>query len=250
MRIAVIADVHSNMYALERVAESIDRLDPDQVWCAGDIVGYNAQPKPVIAWMRERVDIAVAGNHDVDVATCSTDATTRSDARWAQQWTCKQIDDSEREYLAKLPNHHASDGLELAHGCYLNKTYFSGYVTPTMLRANLDALALRVRGDGPNVGICGHTHLPMIGWLQADSVISADPSSRHVWPEGADAVIINPGAVGQPRDRDPRASFAIIDTAARSVEIHRCQYDVAAARSAIESAGLPQDLADRLAEGR
>ncbi len=248
MRVAVIADVHANMFALEAVARRIEDIAPDELWCAGDLVGYNAQPSDVLAWVRENATVVVAGNHDVDIVTRAAQTGTNNAARQAQAWTRDQLDDAERDYLASLPYHHVSaDGLELAHGCYLNSHYFTGYVTWTMLRANLDALASRGQCK---VGVCGHTHQPMIGYLKSEGVTTMPTGEVCTWPENADAVLINPGSVGQPRDRDPRAAFALIDTTERTVELHRCDYDVAAAQSAIERAGLPAELSHRLGEGR
>lgn len=249
MRVAVLADIHANMFALDAVAACLEQLAPDRVVCAGDLVGYNAQPKQVLAWVRAHVDVCVAGNHDVDVVTRAPQVGTSSAARRAQDWTRNRLDDDECAFLASLPPHVRDDsGLELAHGCYLNTTYYTGYVTLTMLRANLDALAKR--GEETIVGVCGHTHLPLVAWLRADTVTNASLQPSCNWPSQADAVLINPGAVGQPRDGDPRASFALVDLAARRVEVHRCSYDVAAAELAISRNGLPDELGRRLAQGR
>lgn len=249
MRVAVIADIHANMYALEAVARRIEQLAPDRLVCAGDLVGYNAQPRAVVQWVREHVDACVAGNHDVDVVTRAAQVGTSSAARRAQSWTRERLDDDERAFLASLPAHvDDASGMRVVHGCYLNTTYYTGYVTVTMLRANLDALA--ARAGGGVIGICGHTHLPMVAWLRAGAVVTGDVNGKSQWPEHADAVLINPGAVGQPRDGDARASFALVDVDARSAEIHRCDYDVEAAQRAIEHGGLPTELGNRLSQGR
>jgi diadenosine tetraphosphatase ApaH/serine/threonine PP2A family protein phosphatase len=164
-------------------------------------------------------------------------------------WTALQLEDAHLGYLDSLPGRVVWDDAFVAlHGCYLNDSHVSGYVTGTMLEANLQRIA--DRGNWPRLAFCGHTHIPMCGWLAGGECVDERAAGRLEWPADANAVLINPGAVGQPRDGDPRAAYAMVDTTRRSVEFIRVAYDVGAAQAAIRDASLPDTLAERLAEGR
>jgi diadenosine tetraphosphatase ApaH/serine/threonine PP2A family protein phosphatase len=237
------------MRALDAVLRAIRGLAVDRIVVLGDLVGYNAEPVDVIDAIREVADAVVVGNHEVDVVRDSASAYTRSAARRAQNWTREQLDPDRRRYLAELPAHLRDDsGLRLAHGCYLNDHYYTGYVTPTMYGANLDAIA--DPSAGQQLALCGHTHLPFCVWATGDGY-AAPPTHEPVrWPAGAPAVLANPGSVGQPRDGDSRACFAVLDLDDRTIGWHRVDYDVDGACRAITDAGLDPSLAARLREGR
>jgi predicted phosphodiesterase len=248
MRIAVIADIHANLLALDAVLEEAAGMRPDRVVCLGDLVGYNAEPRGCIARVRATAHVIVAGNHDRDAAGADAHPGTEGTARAAQRWTRERLDLDDLAFLQGLPRliDDAELGVVAVHGCWLNDVHTYGYATGTMLEANLVAIAER---SGQHVGLCGHTHMPMVGWLGRDGCHEIRTTSAR-WPSAASAVLINPGSVGQPRDGDPRASFAMVDVALRSVEIHRVAYDVARAAQAVVDAGLPPSLAARLLEGR
>lgn len=247
MKLAVIADIHSNLAALEAVLEVIAQKRPDLVICLGDLVGYNAEPEECIALLQKHADLVVAGNHDADICHESRTLGTNSAARSVQEWTRKVLSEEALSYLRTLPTHRVDPrGFVAAHGCYLSEVYISGYVTSTMLEANLQAI-LR-RSGWPKVAFCGHTHVPLCGWLDS-SCIERVPRPSISWPKSAEVVLVNPGSVGQPRDGDPRASFALISLEERSVEIVRVPYDIARTMRSIQKAGLPLSLAERLQHG-
>jgi predicted phosphodiesterase len=250
MRVAVIADVHANAVALREVADAVDALRPELVVCLGDLVGYNAEPSAAIALVRRLAHVVVAGNHDRDVVSAAAVPGTRAAALEAQAWTRRSLSGEELAYLARLEARVVSPaGFVAVHGCFLNDTHVRGYVTSTMLEDNLRAIA--ARADGPRVAFCGHTHVPMCGYLGADGAcVEVTTAGTATWPADARAVLINPGSVGQPRDGDTRASFAVVDLAARSATFERVAYPVEDAARAILDAGLPACLADRLREGR
>lgn len=249
MRLALIADLHSNLAALDAVIDDLSGEGPDAVVCLGDLVGYNAEPEETVARLRGLTTRIVAGNHDRDVARSVAAPGTHSVARLAQTWTAERLGPAGSEFLRCLPAILVeSDRFVAVHGCYLNDTYFTGYVTSTMLEANL--AAVRARASWPRVAFCGHTHVAMCGWLHAGAVTEAPRTPEVAWPRNADAVLINPGAVGQPRDGDPRAAYAIVDLVACSVRFKRVSYDVRLTAARIHQAGLPAELADRLLEGR
>jgi diadenosine tetraphosphatase ApaH/serine/threonine PP2A family protein phosphatase len=215
----------------------------------GDVVGYNAMPEATVQWLRDKDPWVVAGNHDRELDRARPRLGTRAAARAAQAWTREQLSDESLTYLRGLPNRHVESSEFVAvHGCYLNDEHTYGYVTSTMLGDNLEAL--RRRADWPRLAFCGHTHMPLLGWCRGDDRFEHVPEARTWWPKDADAVLLNPGAVGQPRDGDPRASFAVVDTDDCWVQIERVKYSTRAAAEAILSSGLPPELGARLEEGR
>ena len=247
MRIAVIADIHANLAALDAVLAHIARHVVDATICLGDLVGYNAEPHACIDRVREACSTVVAGNHDRDCLNPPAPGTTRL-ARQAIDWTREQLDAERRGYLAELPALALGARYVAAHGSYLSEIYVSGYVTSTMLEKNLFAIAAR---DGwPAVAACGHTHVPMFGWWDGSQVHESALRTPERWPRNARAVIVNPGSVGQPRDGDPRASYAVIDLDARALRVERVAYDIEATCTANARAGLPDELSARLRVGR
>ena len=133
------------------------------------------------------------------------------------------------------------------HGCFLNDRFYYGYVTGSMVEQNLFALA--TRADWPLLGLCGHTHQPMVAWLEGEFVRESFGTESRRWPAGARSVIVNPGAVGQPRDRDPRSSYAIVDFSRREVHFERVAYEIDTTARSMRNAGLSEDLISRLYRG-
>ncbi len=249
MRVAVIADVHANLLALEAVLAAAARLEVRRLVCLGDLVGYNAEPSECVERIRRAADLVVAGNHDRDVVSSEAHPGTSSQARLVHEWTRRRMAVEDLGFLRALPGLACDEeaGVVAVHGCYMNPVHTYGYVTGSMLEANLcavEALGLA------KLALCGHTHLPMIGWLLADRCDERAATGTVRWPAAARAVLVNPGSVGQPRDGDPRASFAVVDAEARAAEFHRAEYDVARAARAVAEAGLPRALSERLLEGR
>ena len=141
MRIALIADVHSNLYALLKVLEDIQSAGVGELLCLGDLVGYGAQPDACVDMLRTCANGAVAGNHDRDVLRGDAMVGTHQAARRAQRWTAEQLGVTSRAYLADLPPRILDErGFVAIHGSFLNDTHVSGYITSTMLGANLRAV--------------------------------------------------------------------------------------------------------------
>jgi len=249
-RIAVIADVHANATALASVLDSIRGVGAQGLVCLGDVVGYNAEPEECVRLLRAHADLTVVGNHDLGALGMDSIQGTSTPARAVQAWTHQRLDESSRDWLAALPARAIVGGEIVAvHGCYMNDLHYTGYVTSTMLPSNLEAIASRP--EWPVVALCGHTHAPMCGWLRGDVCDEPPLDDKGVsWPADADAVLLNPGSVGQPRDGDPRAAWLLLDLAARRAQLFRVPYDVESAAGAIADAGLPLEHASRLREGR
>ena len=219
MLVGVISDVHANRVALEAVLD--DMPDVDALVCAGDVVGYNPWPAECVDILRERSVPTVMGNHDRAVVTGTGFAGNRM-ADAGAEYAREELDDERIEWLAGLRDQRlAVDGrLKIVHG---HPEDPNRYTYPALFSADLL--------DEEDVLVMGHTH------VQAHETYD-------------DGVVVNPGAVGQPRDEDPRAAYAVVDLEALAVETHRVEYDVDEVIDAVEAAGLPRDTGTRLKHGR
>jgi predicted phosphodiesterase len=241
MRIAVLSDIHANLAALDAVrAELPDALD--QTWVLGDIVGYGPQPNEVIRALQEMGARSVLGNHDGAAIGTVDHEDFNPEARAAIVWTAGVVDPNARAYLASLPEVRRDEELTAVHGSPRDPVW--EYITgPGVAAANLDAFETRVC-------LFGHTHLPV--------VFHADDGRMQVVPATPDAPIridagralVNPGSVGQPRDGNPAAAFALMDTEHGVVEFRRVRYDIDRTQRLMREADLPQRLAERLSYGR
>lgn len=248
MRLGLLADVHANAIALEAVLDDVRRVGVDQVVVLGDLVGYNAEPKECVDRLRALDAIIVRGNHDEDVANEPKETTSANkSARTAQAWTRERLDQDRRAWLGALPNRYIGEGFVAVHGCFLNDDHTWGYVTSTMLEANLASLEER---GWPRLAFVGHTHVQTVGFRLQGRVLEIPYPTELTLPAHAGPVILNPGSVGQPRDRDPRAAWAVVDVEAGRFDPRRVPYDTEAAAERVRAAGLPDENADRLSRGR
>jgi predicted phosphodiesterase len=239
VRIAVLSDIHSNLVALDAVLAKIGAVDA--IWHLGDVVGYGAQPDEVVERLSTLGAIGVRGNHDA-AATGATDISWfNPEARAAMEWTQSAIAEPTRTWLAALPQRRSDGDFTLVHGSPRDPTW--EYVTSAALaRAGLSAITTEH-------GLHGHTHVP-IAFTQVDGRMrTLAPRAGNTVALGEGRTLLNPGSVGQPRDGDPRASYLILDTEARTATWGRASYDIDAAGSLIRAAGLPGRLADRLRVG-
>lgn len=217
---AVIADIHSNMPALERVFEELKGM---KIFCLGDLVGYNPFPNEVIELMWDMKIPSIMGNHDNAVVTGDTSRFNPPAAR-AIEWTIDALTDDNKEYLRGLPILH-DDDFYAVHGSPRNP--LEEYVFPDY---PLEVLSGFFDYTENTIMALGHTHIPFQTRLD-------------------EKIVFNPGSIGQPRDMDPRASYAIFDSHEKKVEIARVDYDIETVSSAIKEANLPRPLADRLHTG-
>jgi predicted phosphodiesterase len=245
MRLALLSDIHSNLAALDAVRDDLPEVD--QVWVLGDIVGYGPQPNEVIATLQEMGARSVMGNHDgaaigtVDVGWFNPDAAA------AIRWTAGTIGDNARAYLATLPEVRRDEELTAVHGSPRDPTW--EYITgPGVASQNLAAFETRLC-------LFGHTHIPIV--FRAEEGDDGPAADVGVVPSAPDAPItitgralLNPGSVGQPRDGNPAASYAVLDTEASTCQFRRVRYDIARTQRLMQDAGLPPRLAERLAYGR
>jgi putative phosphoesterase len=218
MRIGVLSDVHSNRVAFETVLA--DMPEVDALVCAGDVVGYNPWPAESVEMMRDREIPTVLGNHDRAVAE-GTAFRFNAMAKAGVEHASDRLSEDQLDWLADLPNERREfDGrVKVVHGHPDDPDHYTmpEEFSPDLLGEE-DALVM------------GHTHV----------------QHHEVYDDG---VVLNPGSVGQPRDRDPRAAYAVLDLDDRSVEECRVEYDIEAVQRAVEEAGLPSRIGSRLSSG-
>lgn len=244
MRYAVLSDIHGNLEALRAVLERVAALDADRILCCGDIVGYNADPKSCVAIVRSEGIVTVLGNHDAVACGLMQPEQFTSRARQAALWTRDRLDDEERGFLTGLPREKRIGSLFLCHGSIHDTNRY------VMTRDDVsDAFSLLGELPGaPRICCFGHTHV-QTAFRMTRGAIMPEQGERFTVDAGS-RYLVNPGAVGQPRDGDPRASFLIYDDGERTITFHRVEYDIAACQDKIIRAGLPPELALRLEAGR
>jgi len=245
MRYLILSDIHANWQALDAVLKDA-RGRYGEIVCLGDLVGYGADPNRVTSWVREHVPQVVRGNHDKACCGLEDPVLFNPVARRAAEWTLEELSDDNREYLRELPRGPLeADGFLMVHGSIVNEDEY--VLSP-------DDAALQFSFLGGRRVFFGHTHVQG-GFLYSRGQVGVeallvDPGRRFLESREGRAELINPGSVGQPRDRNWTAAYALYDSETRTVEFRRCPYDLAAAQQSIREAGLPDILAERLAFGR
>jgi diadenosine tetraphosphatase ApaH/serine/threonine PP2A family protein phosphatase len=246
VRYLIVSDLHSNWEALEAVLENAEGFYDSPV-CCGDLVGYGADPNRVVEWVRAHCTVVVRGNHDRACTGLEDLEWFNPVARAAALWTSATLSGENASYVRELPHGPAFlDGMQLLHGSPLDEDEY--VVGP-------DDAAEAFSYLQSHLAFFGHTHLQG-GFLWNQARVETIPpvsihSDRTVMEIEADTgYLINPGSVGQPRDGDPRAAYALYDSNAGMLRYRRVPYDVEKAQNKIRGAGLPPFLADRLAVGR
>ncbi len=243
MRILILSDVHGNKAALEAVLADAGQVD--DIWSLGDIVGYGPEP----GWCVDRIaelgaSPSLSGNHDLAAIGKLDISAFNVVAQIATAWTSAQLNDEQRRYLESLPSIAEARGITVVHGSprapdweYIGDAQIAGL--------SFDLLAT-------DICFAGHTHSAAI----SERLAGQTRALHGRWEPGQQVsladrrLILNPGSVGQPRDGDPRASYALYDPDDGHVTLHRTPYDIDAVQTQMRDLGLPTLLADRLAEGR
>lgn len=240
---AILGDIHSNLEALNVVVEDARKEGVTNFVCVGDVVGYNASPKECIKIVRDELAApCVQGNHDYYISHSSVRLDDFSpNAAAAVKWTREQLDDDEISYLAGLPLVKPVMGFTLVHST-LDMPDRWGYVFDN------DQATSSFMSQKTPLCFHGHTHVPIVYELvgQAARHLPAESMTVRV----GQRLFINVGSVGQPRDGDPRASYAIYTPSTRELKFKRLEYDIASAQERIKKAGLPPRLWERLEIGR
>lgn len=242
MRYAVISDIHSNLEALEAFLKMAESLSVDKTVCLGDIVGYNANPNECVELVRERKFLCLMGNHDSRVAGLEEATDFNFQAARAVSWTRAEITPENVEFLKALPRTLAVNKKFLAVHGWLNDTdrYIFG---------SKDALSNFNLMEETKTSLCffGHTHVP-IAYVKNGGVETLRAEQTLTLEKGK-SYLVNPGSIGQPRDRDPRASYLVYDDKKSQITFFKTDYDITATAGKIIEAGLPERLAERLKLG-
>jgi diadenosine tetraphosphatase ApaH/serine/threonine PP2A family protein phosphatase len=238
MRIAVLSDIHSNLVALDAVLTQLGSVDA--IWQLGDVVGYGPDPDGVVARLGEIGAVGVRGNHDAAAVGGSEIEWFNPDARAAIEWTRERISPETKAWLEALPDRRIETDYTLVHGSPREPLW--EYITSSpVARANLSVIQTRF-------GLHGHTHLP-IAWAEEDGrIVSIAPADGSTF-ELSGRALLNPGSVGQPRDGIPDSSCMVIDVERNIVTWQRVPYDIEAVQAAMQRAGLPSRLVQRLSYG-
>lgn len=241
MLILVISDIHANLNAFESVMEDA-KGKWEKIWCLGDLVGYGPQPNECVSLIRQHDHISLSGNHDWAALGKLDINDFNEEARKAALWTRSVMSPETRDYLEALPAKRVIGEFTLAHASPRRPVweYIIDYETALQNFSHFDTPTCLV----------GHTHVPiLLAEKDEDEVAVFNPSYKETIFLEDSKVIINPGSVGQPRDSDPRAAYAILDTEALTWEFYRVAYPVEKTQKQIRDAGLPEPLAVRLAYG-
>ncbi|MFQ5480429.1 MAG: metallophosphoesterase family protein [Thermodesulfobacteriota bacterium] len=243
MRYAIISDVHANIEALNSFFEDIKENPVDKIVCLGDLVGYNANPNECVDLIREKKIPCVMGNHDSMAAGVEDLSEFNLLAADAITWTRGVLTEQNKTYLAALPRSLAVDkSFYAVHGS-INHTNSYIYGAADALRN----FKLLQKVKGLNICFFGHTHVP-ISYLGKNDSVRMNLDNTVKLKKGA-SYLINPGGLGQSRDKDPRGSYAVYDSKKLEVAFHRVEYDIEATVEKIVEAGLSPRLAERLKLG-
>jgi len=240
MRYAIIADIHGNLEALQRVLADAKKMNCTHYACLGDVVGYNANPKECLDIIRDMGMPCVKGNHD---EYCSVEMELEGfnqNAAEAVHWTREQLSAEDMKWLRDLRYIRLVASFSIVHAT-LDGPQRWGYV--------FDKLAAAASLTYQNTSVCfhGHTHVP-VAFVRDHSVRGGIYQKFRIEP--GKKFFINVGSVGQPRDGNPRAAYVVYDLDENSVELRRLDYDIATTQAKIRAAGLPERLAERLAVGK
>ncbi|HYE06630.1 MAG TPA: metallophosphoesterase family protein [Planctomycetota bacterium] len=243
MRYALLGDIHGNTEALDAVLRSIKESSIDKIVCLGDVVGYGAEPVQCLETIRALGCDVIAGNHDwAAVGKLSIDC-FNAYAKAAALWTREQLNEDQKKFLADLPLTITYDHFAVAHGTFHQPDAFNYIQTVFDAQQSFEAL----RKLNATLGFLGHSHVP-VGFFDTDPITYTLDTDIPVDEDAA--IIINAGSVGQPRDENNKASFAVLDTDSKMVTIRRVEYDIDAAANKIRGVGLPEILAARLYQGK
>ena len=238
-----MADIHSNLTAFQAVLGDVEaRGGVAEIWCLGDVVGYGPDPRQCIELLSQHKHICVAGNHDWAAINKLDTAYFNPAAAAACHWTAQQLTDEDRGYLENLPLVIKKGDFTLVHGSP-RESIWEYLLTVGEAEENLAHFETKFC-------LVGHSHMPLVFRCSESGRCSLSPLSTEEEVALNEArLFINPGGVGQPRDGDPRASYAIYDEETGTVTLHRVAYDIKATQSRMMKHGLPMPLVTRLSYG-
>ena len=243
MRVVIVSDIHSNHVALEAVLAVAGAYD--QLWNLGDTIGYGPRPNECVAAMRQRASVMIAGNHDLACLGKVDLSDFNPDARIANLWNGEQLTPEHRAALEALPpQYEVNERFLVVHGSP-REPIWEYLLTLEQARANFALF-------DNQVCFIGHSHIPLVFELHPDGhcdgpALATAGQTLVLQPDVR--YFVNPGSVGQPRDQDPRAAYAVLDTDDGTVRFNRVEYDIAQTQRQMRDAGLPVALIRRLEYG-
>ncbi len=241
MRVLIISDIHANFVALEKVLAEAGAVDG--VWCLGDLVGYGPEPNACV----ERIQaldnlVCLMGNHDAAAIGQINIDSFNPEARFSIEWLMDVLTPENLAYLGGLPTLHVNGEVTLAHGSPRSPV-FEYLLDNHLATENFEHFST-------SFCFVGHTHLPSIFHLSGSRLLAKLSIPRpNTTLDLSPRTIINPGSVGQPRDRDPRAAFAIFDTEDQRWQYRRVEYDIETVQDQMREIGLPERHIQRLEIG-
>jgi len=243
MRCAIVADIHANLAALTAVLDDIEHGGGvEEMWCLGDVVGYGPDPCQCIGRLRQYNHVCVAGNHDWAAVGKIDTSEFNPDAAVACRWTAQQLSPEDVEYLENLPLVIQKEDFTLVHGSP-REPIWEYLISISSAKQNFACFRSQFC-------LVGHSHVPLVFSLSEADVCSSSQFLTNIGLVlGKSRLIINPGGVGQPRDGDPRASYAIYDSETRLVRLYRVPYDIVATQDRMVKYNLPMRLVARLSYG-
>ncbi len=231
MRYLVLSDVHSNLEALLACLSDAKKHNFERILCLGDIVGYGANPNECIELLRKKDAICLMGNHD---AACTEQLSLQ-----CVEWTKKQLLLENKKFLAELPVFFSCEWVLAIHGTPASP--IEEYMDEEKAKIALEKVA-------EDLVLCGHTHKPFK--VEEKGHLEPIAGDETIIELDRKRTVVSLPAVGQPRDRNPKAGYAILDFEEKTLEIRRVEYEVEKAAKKIKQAGLPEFIAERLKEGR
>ena len=243
MHYALLADIHANLAAFTAVLDDIERRGGvEELWCLGDVVGYGPDPGECIELLRQRNHVCVVGNHDLAAIGKLDIKNFNPDAAAACRWTAQQLSPEDIHYLENLPTVIQKEDFTLVHGSP-REPIWEYLVSVSSAKENFAYF-------GSQFCLVGHSHVPLVFKQDEDGSCSFIPLLANIGQVlGKKRMIINPGGVGQPRDGDPRASYAIYDSDSGMVRLYRLPYDVNDTQIKMVRQNLPMRLVVRLQHG-
>jgi len=243
VRYAIIADIHANLAAFTAVLDDIERRGGvEEMWCLGDVVGYGPDPHQCIELLRQHNHVCVAGNHDWAAIGKLSLSEFNPDAAAACRWTAQQLSPEDVDYLESLPLVIDKGDFTLVHGSP-REPIWEYLLSISSAKQNFAYFKSQFC-------LVGHSHVPLVFRYTETGACSFSPFSTNVGLVlGESRLIINPGGVGQPRDGDPRASYAIYDSQTRMVRLYRVAYDINVTQNKMVKHNLPMRLVARLSYG-
>ena len=243
MRYVLISDIHGNLEALQAVLSFAKNLEPYQLYCLGDVVGYGADPEECLRLMRDDANLILAGNHDLAVAGVISSAEFNPIAQTAVDWTRRMLDEDDLTALSNLPLVYIDGDYCFTHASPIDPMNFSYIRT-------LEDVAEVLSSIGQRFCFVGHTHLPVLARMDEKKGKLEVIQDTQVRIEEGYRYFVNVGSIGQPRDSNPDACMVILDEEMGTLEFFRVPYDISACQDKILSEGLPSYLAERLVLAR